>query len=410
MRTGIVMVGPRAGQRTECKAKDPDKCRYHKRGSHEEMTPQALDLFNEMAAEDMAASRKANDSARRKGALSKADREADTGMAAAAANSSLPDDLAELAADLDSVDSSEAPSEVEVDAKRRSADGRSAGYDEAMDTVTRLHATYDGSAELASLQTENANTLKQASAELEINHGDWLDDPEVGPFVCMPGDEVEFRAPNGKIAATVLRPGSRNGELVSETGEIMISGGVVAFPGGSLVRLSNPAGMLASYGSMDREDALKFAKKCRRGTELLIRLPNGRSGIVILDGQGGVITEDTGEIHRVIDLQDVKIIGWRRPATYDERIASTRMALRQLALEEKTIAVAAENAARKEAWENRSAVQRMIDRAKGRLFRPTPMPAIYSRDETLFEEFEDRHHSLASKTGFRMENGRAVIG
>lgn len=411
MWTGVVMVGPKAGQRTECKAKDPSKCRYHKKGSHEEMIPQALDLFNENAAREMASARKENAAARSRKTLRKADKEANAGMAAAAASRPLPDDLAALAADLDGM----ADGAAVVEDKPGTANGAAAdaktGYDEAMKTVTTLHGTYDGSRELASMLSANASALRQAAASLEVNHPEWLDDPEVGPFVSMPGDEVEFRGPNGKVASTILRPGSRSGELLSSTGETMIRDGVMVFPGVSFVRLSKPAGMVAGYGSspVARGSELKFAAKCPRGTELFIQKPDGQAGAVMLDGQGGVITEDSGETHRAIDLQNVRILSWRRPATYEERKAFALGSLRSIALQERNVEIAAENAAKKAAWENRSAVQRMIDRAKGRLLRPAPMLTYGAPDPLLFRSFQNRHPSLTAKLGFRLEDGKASI-
>ena len=44
---GIAKSGPHAGERTLCKAKDPATCPYHTDGSHEEMSREAVDSWNE---------------------------------------------------------------------------------------------------------------------------------------------------------------------------------------------------------------------------------------------------------------------------------------------------------------------------------------------------------------------------
>lgn len=49
METGIIMVGPRAGQRTECNSGE-HTCLVHKKGSHREMSPKNLDRFNRSVA------------------------------------------------------------------------------------------------------------------------------------------------------------------------------------------------------------------------------------------------------------------------------------------------------------------------------------------------------------------------
>lgn len=404
MWTGVVMVGPKAGQRTECKAKDPDTCRYHKKGSHAELTREMVDRFNEKAVRDLEKTRRADAAARRGKTLRKASASLGAEGEAGAAAGSLPAGVAELAEELDSEpDSGSSQTEAAPTVDSRG--------DVGIKAATSLHGAYDGTAELAGLSTENAAALAQAAATLESTHPEWLGDAEVGPFVCMPGDEVEFRGPNGKTAATVLRPGRREGELLSSTGEIMIVDGVVAYPGVSFVRLSRPAGVITGYGrvTVPAPRALKFASRCKRGTELLVQQPDARPMEVALAGDGEFIVKETGEVHRLMDLQGAKILDWRRPATYAERRQAMFDSMLRVAVREGEAEAIADNEARKTAWENRSTVQRMLDRVRGRSLSLKPIPTASSSDERLFAPFISKHSALASKVGLRLVDGKIAL-
>lgn len=404
MWTGVVMVGPKAGQRTECKAKDPDTCRYHKKGSHAELTREMVDRFNEEAVRDLEETRRADAAARRGKTLKKTSAAlGDKGEAGAAAGS-LPADVAELAEELDSApDGGGDPTGA-----ASSMDGRSGA---AIKAATSLHGAYDGTAELASLSTENAAALAQAADTLESTHSEWLGDAEVGPIVCMPGDEVEFRGPNGKTAATILQPGRREGELLSSTGEVMIVDGAVAYPGVSFVRLSKPAGMVTGYGraALPADRTLEFASRCKRGTELLIQQPDAQPMEVVMAGDGEFIVKETREVHRLMDLQGSKILNWRRPATYAERRQAMFDSMLRVAVREGEAEAKADNEARKTAWENRSAAQRMLDRVRDKRLSLKPVPTANSSDERLFAPFISKHSALASKVGLRLVDGKIAL-
>lgn len=404
MWTGVVMVGPKAGQRTECKAKDPDTCRYHKKGSHAELTREMVDRFNEKAVRDLEKTRRADAAARRGKTLRKtsAALEAEGGSGAAAG--SLPAGVAELAEELDSEpDSGGDPMGAVPSVDSRSGD--------AIKAATSLHGAYDGSAEMAGLSAENAAALAQAADKLESTHPEWLGDAEVGPFICMPGDEVEFRGPNGKTASTILQPGRREGELLSSTGEVMIVDGVVAYPGVSFVRLSKPAGVVTGYGhvTVPAPRALKFASRCKRGTVLLVQQPDAQPMEVVLAGDGEFIVKGTREVHRLMDLQGAKILDWRRPATYAERRQAMFDSMLRVAVREGEAEAIADNEARKTAWENRSTAQRMLDRVRGRSLSLKPIPTASSSDERLFAPFISKHSTLASKVGLRLVDGKIAL-
>lgn len=406
MWTGVVMVGPKAGQRTECKAKDPDACRYHKKGSHAELTREMVDRFNEEAVRDLEATRRADAAARRGKTLKKTGAAAlETKDDSGVPSGSLPAGVAELAEELDSAPSGGAAPTGAVSPR---VDSRSGA---AIKAATSLHGAYDGSAELAGLSVENAAVRVQAVLALESTHPEWLGDAEVGPFLCMPGDEVEFRGPNGKTAATILQPGRRGGELLSSTGEVMIVDGVVAYPGVSFVRLSKPAGMVTGYGgaAVPADRTLKFASSCKRGTELLVQQPDAQPMEVVLAGDGEFIVKETREVHRLMDLQGAKILNWRRPATYAERRQAMFDSMLRVAVREGEAEAKADNEARKTAWENRSTAQRMLDRVRGKRLSLRPIPTANSSDERLFAPFISKHSALASKVGLRLVDGKIAL-
>lgn len=404
MWTGVVMVGPKAGQRTECKAKDPDTCRYHKKGSHAELTRDMVDRFNEEAVRDLEETRRADAAARLGKTLRKTGAARGAEGEAGVAAGSLPAGVAELAEELDS----EQDGGGDPTGAAPGVDSRSGA---AIKAATSLHGAYDGSAELAALATENAAALAQAAATLESTHPEWLVDAEVGPFVCMPGDEVEFRGPNGKTAATILQPGRREGELLSSTGEVMIVDGAVAYPGVSFVRLSKPAGVVTGYGraTVPADRTLKFASRCKRGTELLVQHPDAQPMEVVLAGDGEFIVKETREVHRLMDLQGSKILDWRRPATYAERRQAMFDSMLRVAVREGEAKAKADNEARKTAWENRSTAQKMLDRVRGKRLSLRPIPTANSSDERLFAPFISKHSALASKVGLRLVDGKIAL-
>lgn len=402
MWTGVVMVGPKAGQRTECKAKDPDTCRYHKKGSHAELTREMVDRFNEEAVRDLAETRRI--AARCAKTLKKTSAALWDGDEAGVSAGSLPADVAELAEELDS-------EQDEGGDPTGAAPGADSGSGDAIKAATSLHGAYDGSAELAALATENAAALAQAATTLESTHPEWLVDAEVGPFLCMPGDEVEFRGPNGKTASTILQPGRREGELLSSTGEVMIVDGAVAYPGVSFVRLSKPAGVVTGYGraAVPAPRTFEFASRCKRGTELLVQQPDAQPMEVVLAGDGEFIVKETREVHRLMDLQGAKILNWRRPATYAERRQAMFDSMLRIAVREGEAEAKADNEARKTAWENRSTAQRMLDRVRGKRLSLKPVPTANSSDERLFAPFISKHSALASKVGLRLVDGKIAL-
>ena len=69
----------------------------------------------------------------------------------------------------------------------------------------------------------------------------------------------------------------------------------------------------------------------------------------------------------------------------------------------------ADNEARKTAWENRSTVQRMLDRVRGRSLSLKPIPTASSSDERLFAPFISKHSALASKVGLRLVDGKIAL-
>ena len=383
MYTGIVMVGPKAGQRTECNAKDPDQCRYHKKGSHAELTQYEVDRFNEEAAEKLA-------SIRRLSAGSRTDPEP-------AVN--VPPVVAELAEELDDT-SAEASQGGRADA---------IDYDDAMRAVTSFRGTYPGATELERLQIANESTVKQATATLTVNHPEWLVDPEVGPLAAMPGDTVEFSKPDGSMETIVLQAGAGDGELVAPDGAVLISDGEVV-AGRRFSRIVEPAGFVEHTGGVPPFQTMGYAENCTAGTELGIK-QGGSAGVVMLDGEGGVIIEQTGEVHRIIDLQGLKILGDRRPATYEDRKAHMLACMKSLAMRDEAAETARENEKTKNEWENRSAMQRLVDSAKGRQLNLKRAPAVYSgeKETGLFESFKNKRPMLAAKTGLTVTDGVASL-
>ena len=85
--------------------------------------------------------------------------------------------------------------------------------------------------------------------------------------------------------------------------------------------------------------------------------------------------------------------------------------MKSLAMRDEAAETARENEKTKNEWENRSAMQRLVDSAKGRQLNLKRAPAVYSgeRETGLFESFKNKRPMLAAKTGLTVTDGVASL-
>lgn len=394
METGIIMVGPRAGQRTECNSGE-HTCLVHKKGSHREMSPKNLDRFNRSVAARNKTSNQGNDPGTHD---DESNGKAVNGAIPSTGEPSSIIDVAHLANKLDQAPVMTPRTAAELQNSRRA-------YDKAVDIVLHSRGVYHGQRALNRLVKQNESTKRQTTHLFTTNHGDWLTDQEIGPLAVMPGDEVQLTSADGTTITIQLQAGFVAGELTDDNGNPIFKNGQLVKPNCEFVRISSLNGY--RYSTINDPSSPRLPWKPHKsfpaGAEMYAQVPgSSKSGIVMIDGNGGAIDETTKELHRICDLKSLNIIQWRYPASYEDRQLQIEENMKRMAFPEYIADITRENENRTVAWESRSRARKLIDNARHNELTLIPLPSeqhIQELSPELLLVFASNHPQLTERIG-----------
>lgn len=129
---------------------------------------------------------------------------------------------------------------------------------------------------------------------------------------------------------------------------------------------------------------------------------SSKSGIVMIDGNGGAIDETTKELHRICDLKSLNIVQWRYPASYEDRQLQIEENMKRMAFPEYIADITRENENRTVAWESRSRARKLIDNARHNELTLIPIPSeqhIQELSPELSLVFASNHPQLTERIG-----------
>lgn len=131
----------------------------------------------------------------------------------------------------------------------------------------------------------------------------------------MPGDEVQLTSADGTTITIQLQAGFVAGELTDDNGNPIFKNGQLVKPNCEFVRISSLNGYrYSTINDPSSPSSAMEASQASRRTEMYAQVPgSSKSGIVMIDGDGGAIDETTKELHRICDLKSLNIIQWRYP-------------------------------------------------------------------------------------------------
>lgn len=221
----------------------------------------------------------------------------------------------------------------------------------------------------------------------------------------MPGDEVQLTSADGTTITIQLQAGFVAGELTDDNGNPIFKNGQLVKPNCEFVRISSLNGYRYSTinDPSSPSSAMEASQELPAGAEMYAQVPgSSKSGIVMIDGNGGAIDETTKELHRICDLKSLNIIQWRYPASYEDRQLQIEENMKRMAFPEYIADITGENENRTVAWESRSRARKLIDNARHNELTLIPLPSeqhIQELSPELLLVFASNHPQLTERIG-----------